>query len=158
MFFKKKITVAGTLVALVVLGIAASAPADPIFKNLKVLPKNTTHEQLDSVMHMFNSSLGVRCGFCHAADKDNPKKLDFASDEKGEKSAAREMMKMTERINKKFFHYKKDEGHPIPPVGCFSCHHGNPHPEPNAPKEEKKMPPPPPAQQPQPATPPAGNK
>jgi hypothetical protein len=147
MFFKKKITVAGTLVALVVLGIAASAPADPIFKNLKVLPKNITHDQLDSVMHMFNNSLGVKCNFCHASQKDNPKKLDFASDEKGEKNAAREMFKMTERINKKFFHFKKDADHPIPPVGCFSCHHGDPHPEPTAPgKEEKKAPPPPPQQ------------
>jgi hypothetical protein len=153
MFFKKKITVAGTLVALVVLGIAASSPADDhTFKNLKVLPKNTTHEQLDSVMHMFNNSLGVKCNFCHASQKDNQRKLDFASDEKGEKNAAREMMRMTDRINKKFFHFKKDADHPIPPVGCFSCHHGNPHPEASAPKEEKKMPPPPP-----PAPAPSGN-
>jgi hypothetical protein len=38
MVFKKKFTVAFTLVALVVLGIAASAPSDPVYKNLKVLP------------------------------------------------------------------------------------------------------------------------
>ncbi|HEY8898239.1 MAG TPA: c-type cytochrome [Niastella sp.] len=144
MFFKKKITVACTLVALVVLGIAASAPADPTYKNLKVLPKNITHEELDSVMHQFNSSLGVKCNFCHASQKDNARKLDFASDEKGEKNAAREMMRMTNRINKKFFHYKKDDQHPIPPVGCMTCHHGDPHPEATAPKEEKKGPPPPP--------------
>src|SRR3954464_15060449 len=114
MFFKKKITVASTLIALVVLGIAASAPADPTYKNLKILPKNITHEELDSVMHQFNSSLGVKCNFCHASQKDNERKLDFASDEKGEKNAARDMMRMTARINKKFFHYKKDNEHPIP--------------------------------------------
>jgi hypothetical protein len=136
MFFKKKITVACTLVALVVLGIAASAPADPIFKNLKVLPKNITHDELDSVMDMFNSALGVKCNFCHVARKDNPKKLDFASDEKGEKNVARDMMRMTNRINKKFFKYKKDEEHPIPPVGCITCHHGEPHPESKTPKME----------------------
>jgi len=153
MFLKKKITVAATLVALVVLGIAASAPAGPTFKNLKVLPKNITHEELDSVMHMFNGSLGVKCNFCHAQQKDNPKKLDFASDEKPEKSAAREMMRMTTRINKKFFHYKKDEKNPIPPVGCVTCHHGDPHPEAKAPKMEMKAPPPPP-----PAPAPAQNK
>lgn len=139
MFFKKKITVAGTLVALVVLGIAASAPADPVYKNLKVLPKNISHEQLDSVMHQFNASLGVKCNFCHAAQKDNPKKLDFVSDEKGEKNVTRDMMRMTNRINKKFFHFKQDDQHPIPPVGCITCHHGSPHPETMAPKE---MPPP----------------
>ena len=157
MLFKKKITVAATLVALVVLGIAASAPADPTFKNLKVLPKNTTHEQLDSVMHMFNKSLGVKCGFCHAAQKEDPKRMDFASDEKGEKNVARDMMRMTDRINKKYFHFKKDDDgdeHTIAPVGCYTCHHGTPHPEVNAPKEEKKAPPPPPAQ---PAPAPASN-
>jgi hypothetical protein len=143
MFFRKKITVAGTLVALVVLGIAASAPGHT-FKNLKVLPKNISHDELDSIMKQFNSSLGVKCSFCHASQKDNPKKLDFASDEKGEKNVTRDMMRMTTRINKKFFHYKKDDENPIPPVGCITCHHGSAHPEAKAPKEEKKAPPPPP--------------
>jgi hypothetical protein len=129
MFFKKKITVALTLVSLVVLGIAASAPAEPTYKNLKVLPKNTTHEQLDSVMHHFNESLGVKCGFCHAQQKDNPKKLDFVSDEKGEKNMSRDMMRMTNRINKKFFKYKKDAEHPLAPVTCITCHNGKAEPE-----------------------------
>lgn len=142
MHFKKKITVAATLVALVVLGIAASAPAEPTYKNLKVLPKNISHDELDSVMHQFNSSLGVKCNFCHASQKDNPRKLDFASDEKGEKNVTRDMMRMTDRINKKFFNYKKGDQQSIPPVGCMTCHHGSPHPEAQAPKEEKKAPPP----------------
>ena len=136
MFLKKKITVAFTLIALVVLGIAASAPADPIYKNLKVLPKNITHDELDSVMHHFNNSLGVKCGFCHAAQKDNSRKLDFASDEKGEKNAARDMMRMTNRINKKFFHYKKDTEHPVAPVTCITCHNGKAHPENTTAKQE----------------------
>lgn len=138
MFFNKKITVAGTLVALVVLGIAASAPAEPTYKNLKILPKNISHDELDSVMHQFNRSLGVKCNFCHAPQKDNARKLDFASDEKGEKNVTRDMMRMTDRINKKFFRYKKDDQHPIPPVGCMTCHNGSPHPEAMPPKEEKK--------------------
>ncbi|WP_207511385.1 c-type cytochrome [Longitalea luteola] len=138
MFFRKKITVAGTLAALVVLGIAASAPAEPTYKNLKVLPKNISHEELDSVMHQFNRSLGVKCSFCHAPKKDNPRKLDFASDDKGEKNVARDMMRMTDRINRKYFNYKKGDQHAIPPVGCMTCHNGTPHPEAMAPKEEKK--------------------
>lgn len=153
MFFKKKITVAGTLVALVVLGIAASAPADHTFKNLKVLPKNISHDELDSVMKEFNHSLGVKCNFCHAPQKENPKKLDFASDEKGEKNVTRDMMRMTNRINKKFFHYTKDDQHPIPPVGCVTCHHGSPHPEATAPKEMKAPPPAAPAPAPPPQNP-----
>jgi hypothetical protein len=148
MFFKKKIAVAGTLVALVVLGIAATRPADPIYKNLKVLSKNISHEELDSVMHEFNRSLGVKCNFCHAPQKNNQGKLDFASDEKGEKNVTRDMMRMTDRINKKFFKYKKENGS-IPPVGCNTCHNGSPHPEALAPKEKKKEPPPPTSAAPQ---------
>jgi hypothetical protein len=129
MFLKKKMSVAFTLIALVVLGIAASAPADPTYKNLKVLPKHITHDELDSVMHQFNDAMGVKCGFCHAPQKENPKKLDFASDAKGEKNAARDMMRMTNRINKKFFRYKKDAEHPVAPVTCITCHNGKAHPE-----------------------------
>ena len=140
MLFKKKITVAGTLVALVVLGIAATTPAAPAYKNLKVLPKNISHDELDSIMHQFNRSLGVKCNFCHAPQKDNQRKLDFASDEKGEKNITRDMMRMTDRINKKFFKFKKDDQHTIPPVGCMTCHNGSPHPAAMAPKEEKKTP------------------
>jgi hypothetical protein len=138
MFLKKKITVAFTLFALVVLGIAASAPADPTYKNLKVLPKNITHDELDSVMHHFNNSLGVKCGFCHAAQKENTRKLDFVSDEKGEKNVTRDMMRMTNRINKKFFHYKKEPDHPVAPVTCITCHHGKAHPENKTAEKEPK--------------------
>lgn len=135
MFFKKKITVFCTLIALVVLGIAASAPADPTYKNLKILPKNITHDELDSVMHHFNDALGVKCGFCHAPQKENPKKLDFASDAKEEKTFARDMMRMTNRINKKFFKYKKDDAHPVAPVTCVTCHNGKAEPENKTPKK-----------------------
>ena len=141
MIFKKKITVAATLVALVVLGIAASAPAGPTYKNLKVLPKNISHDELDSVMHQFNSSLGVKCNFCHVSQKDNPRKLDFASDEKGEKNVTRDMMRMTDRINKKFFNFRKGDQQIFPPVVFITCHIGTPHPHAPAPTEERKAPP-----------------
>jgi len=142
MFFKKKITVAGTLVALVVLGIAASAPADPIFKNLKVLPKNTTHEQLDSVMHMFNSSLGVKCGFCHSFENGKP---NFPSDAKPEKDIARYMLNMTGEINAKYFNSENStRPDTISVVKCVTCHHGNPHPADSVAAKPGNMPPPPP--------------
>src|SRR5690348_191634 len=103
----KKPLVLIAIVALVVLGIAASRPPAGEYKNLKVLPKNISHDDLDKVMHGFNDALGVKCNFCHAAQKDNPRKMDFPSDEKSEKNIAREMYKMTGRINKKFFKYKQ---------------------------------------------------
>jgi hypothetical protein len=131
--FRKKLMVILVLIVLVTAGIAANTPpADkPTYKNLKVLPKKINHDDLDKVMHEWTSSLGVKCNFCHAPVKDNPRKMDFASDEKPEKDIARNMFKMTARINKKFFHYSKSEQNPVPPISCITCHHGNPHPEGN---------------------------
>ena len=133
----KKLVVIAVIISAVAVSIAASRPpAPPLYKNLKVLPKNITHEEMDKVMHGFTESLGVKCNFCHASQKDNPRKMDFPSDEKPEKNIARDMMRMTAKINKKFFHYKKTEENPVAPIACMTCHHGNPHPE--AKKEDKK--------------------
>lgn len=131
MVFNKKLTVILSLVALVVISVAASRPpAEPGFKNLKVLPKHIGHDQLIKVMRDFNRSLGVKCDFCHAQNKEDAKKLDFASDEKEEKGAARGMMKMTNRINKKFFKIRRPAiGDTLSVITCNTCHHGNPHPE-----------------------------
>lgn len=92
----------------------------PRFKNLKVLNKNITKDELEVVMKGFKTALGVKCGFCHAQSKVDPSKLDFASDEKDEKKTARGMLRMAMRINKKYF---KDEKEPR--ITCFTCHHGD---------------------------------
>ncbi|GAA0563431.1 hypothetical protein GCM10009415_52080 [Chitinophaga japonensis] len=89
-------------------------------KNLKVLPKDISHEELENVMRGFKDALGVKCGFCHAPRKDDPKKLDFASDENEHKAVARDMMRMTARINKKYF-----KSHQVAAVSCYTCHRGN---------------------------------
>lgn len=101
---------------------------NPGFKNLKVLGKKTTHDELDSTMKAFNKALGVKCNHCHAASTVDPKKLDFASDENKNKDVARSMMRMTTRINKKFF-----KGEEIAAVACFTCHNGEKEPK-QAPK------------------------
>lgn len=102
-----------------------SLPQDPPkAKNLKVLPKDISHEELDNVMKAFKNSLGVKCGFCHAPQKDNPQKLDFASDDNEHKDVAREMMRMTAKINKKYF-----KGSQPMAVTCYTCHHGNEEPK-----------------------------
>jgi hypothetical protein len=134
----KKPLVLFTIVLLVVLGIAASRPPADTHKNLKVLPKNISHDDLDKIMDEWKDALGVKCGFCHAPQKDNPRKMDYASDDKPEKNAAREMFKMTGRINKKFFNYKKTAENPVPPVSCMTCHHGKAHPEGPGHTAEKK--------------------
>jgi hypothetical protein len=90
--------------------------------NLKVLPKDISEDSLHNLMKFYSKSLGVRCGYCHAQKKDDPKHLDFASDEKQEKNTAREMMKMTEEINEKYLH-KIADGH-LESITCVTCHMG----------------------------------
>ncbi|MBS1654834.1 MAG: c-type cytochrome [Bacteroidetes bacterium] len=136
----KKLFVAAGLAAFVIIGTAASKPPED-FKNLKVLPKHISHEELGKVMHGFNDALGVRCDFCHAPSEDG-KHMDFASDAKPEKSIARKMISMTNKINKKFFHgsSKVGEENAQLEVLCGTCHHGSPHPEFEAKGEQGKKP------------------
>ena len=126
----RKILAAIILTGFIAFGIAATTPPDDKHKNLKVLPKDISHEDLDKVMDQFKEALGVKCNFCHAPDADSTSHhLDFASDAKPEKDIARHMMKMTAKINKKYFSFNKDEsGKTIPAISCITCHRGNPHP------------------------------
>lgn len=102
-----------------------SLPREEKAKNLKVLPKNISHEDLEKEMRSYNKALGVKCSFCHSKQADNPQKLDFASDDKEEKETAREMLRMTMRINKKYFKSGKDEkGMQMMTVTCYTCHNG----------------------------------
>lgn len=91
-------------------------------KNLKVLPKNISHEELETVMRGFNMALGVKCNFCHAPKANGEKGLDFASDENKYKDVAREMIKMTKGINKKYFKHSY-EGKTTQ-ITCTTCHNG----------------------------------
>lgn len=128
----KKLSVACAFFIFIAAGIAATRPPEEHkHKNLKVLPKNISDEDLDKIMDDYKAALGVKCGFCHAPSKDSTNHhLDFASDDKPEKDIARHMFKMTAKINKKYFSFNKDEkGEAIPAVSCMTCHHGNPHPE-----------------------------
>ncbi len=131
----KKLLVTLGLSSVVVLSAMTAmqpGPAQPEMKakNLKVLPKNISHEQLDHIMGEWSHSLGVRCGFCHAPNPET-KKMDFASDAKPEKEMAREMFKMTATINKKYFKAGKDSTGMIMYTGvnCYTCHQGKEHPE-----------------------------
>lgn len=94
------------------------------FKNLQVLPKNISHEALDSLMKSFRTALGVRCNFCHVSVPGTPPKMDFASDDKEEKRTARKMIKMVLGINKKYFHKKATITSTALSVTCASCHNG----------------------------------
>ena len=91
-------------------------------QNLKVLPKNITHEQLDSTMKSFNLALGVKCNHCHAPKPNGEKGLDFASDANPKKEIARHMIKMTNQINKKHFKHAYDGI--VYNISCNTCHNG----------------------------------
>jgi cytochrome c553 len=119
----KTFFVIASLIAFTV--VCASFADDPKYKNLKVLSKKTTHEEMDSIMKHFSLSLGVKCGFCHVKNGD---KWDFASDENKHKDVSRSMMRMTNRINKKFF---RDASTPV--ITCYSCHNGKEEPGVNPP-------------------------
>jgi hypothetical protein len=99
--------------------------------NLKVLSKHISNDSLGRLMREYSFSLGVRCGFCHAASATDKDKLDFASDEKKHKEIARDMMRMTRRINRKYFDEERggEAGHQRLMVTCFTCHHGHAEPE-----------------------------
>lgn len=139
MLHHKKTLIVTCLLAVIVF-ITATAMRTPQqqeeqgFKNLKVLPKNITHDEMEKVMHDWSNSLGQRCGFCHARDAQT-NKTDFASDAKPEKLMARKMMTMTAKINKKYFKADKDDkDHSMmAAVSCYTCHNGKAQPEVNAP-------------------------
>ncbi len=121
---------------------------EPTYKNLKVLPKNITKDQMDSVMHHFANSMGKKCNFCHEYNQEE-KKMDFASDAKKEKDIAREMWKMTAKLNNKYFDIKDSKNMDAKlEVTCFTCHHGSEHPESkppmhdDGPREKRGGPPP----------------
>jgi len=131
----KKLAVAGSLIAFMVIGMAATRPPEEKpgkhKSNLKVLPKDISHEDLDRIMDNWKLALGVKCNFCHAPSKDSTSHhLDFASDAKPEKDIARHMFRMTAKINKKYFSFNKDDkGEMIPSISCMTCHRGSPHPD-----------------------------
>lgn len=123
----KIIAVLICLLPVVLCSSALTKPDKPKPKNLKVLPKDISHEELDKVMDGFKTALGVRCGFCHAKSAADSTKLDFASDANKHKDIARYMMKMTMRINKKYF--KQTGEHSMMKVDCITCHNGQKEPK-----------------------------
>ncbi len=99
---KKSFLIVFGCIICVMLFQAFTTTKDPEFKNLQILPKDISKDDLDSVMHHFAQSLGVKCNFCHVWNNDT-KKMDFVTDEKPEKKVARKMMLMAIDLNKNYF-------------------------------------------------------
>lgn len=145
---KRSILILAVFISFIVASLAFINADEPKYKNLKVLKKNTTKHELDSLMRFFTMSLGERCTFCHVKN-DEGKVSDFASDANPNKGTARFMMKMTAKINKKYFKDmdkgNENKGSLIQSVTCYTCHHGEGHPAVKPPmgKNGMGMPPPP---------------
>lgn len=132
----KKLKVVAVLAVFVFAGIAAvkQPERNDRFKNLQVLPKNITEDSLDKIMDGFNADLGVDCKYCHKHDK-KADTLIFDNDDKSEKEIARNMMRMTMDINKKYFQFNETvQAEQVQAVTCYTCHKEKPMPE----KEKKK--------------------
>ena len=137
---KKSFMVTLGLVIMICTSLAFTDNDDGIYKNLKVLPKDITEKQMDSVMHHYTASLSVKCNFCHVR-REGEAHPDFASDDNKHKLIARDMMRMTDQINDKYFDYtgaKRDLNTPLM-VTCYSCHHGAKNPATKPPVQERQQ-------------------
>lgn len=97
---------------------AAEKTTEQVQKNIKVLT-GLPQSQLIPVMNYMASSLGRRCNYCHV---NNNGQWDYVSDEKPEKSTAREMIKLVLDVNKNTFKGNVQ-------VGCYTCHRGRNQPQ-----------------------------
>ena len=135
---KKSIFIISIFIAVVLASFAFKKAEAVKYENLKVLPKNTTKQQMDSIMKHFSASLGVRCTYCHVRGNDAQMNFDFASDGNNKKAEARDMMRMMNKINRKYFRGGNEGGLA---VTCYSCHHGQEEPAtkpPAAPPRERQ--------------------
>lgn len=130
------ILILGVVVLMTQLSAFKSKPSEEIYsaqkwKNLTVLPQDISKDSLNFLMEGYANALSVNCDHCHAAQKDNPNKLDFASDDKIEKEIARGMIHMTDEINANYFqpHFPDPKPDQVFVVGCVMCHRGTVNPE-----------------------------
>ena len=136
---KRILSVIVCFIALILMSFAVTKD-EPTYKNLKVLPKNINKKQMDSVMHHFASSLGVKCNYCHQYNAEQ-KAMDFASDANEKKGVARDMLKMMQKLNKKYFDVNDSKNLTAKlEITCYSCHNGKANPA-------TQPPPPPPRPQ-----------
>jgi hypothetical protein len=105
------------------LSVPANAQLPEKFTNLQYFPKTTDRESLIQTMRGFSFSLGVRCEYCHAGKGGNGlEKMDWASDEKEPKKAARAMLRMVDTINQDYV--AKLGSQTRNRISCVTCHHG----------------------------------
>jgi len=102
------------IITTLILAAYLSVPLWAAYKNLQVLPKNISSDELKSTMKSISTALGVQCSFCH-----NMTAMDADTDKK---KKAVNMLRMTNDINTKYLTGTAK-------VMCITCHRGRPVPE-----------------------------
>ncbi|MGK2859924.1 MAG: c-type cytochrome [Thermoanaerobaculia bacterium] len=94
-------------------------PSSAVFKNVTVLGKVPAGRLLKIMEHGWGGSLGVKCDHCHLPGK-------WEADDVPGKEIARDMAKMTSRINGELLAeiegLKSNPEKPV--VNCTTCHRG----------------------------------
>jgi len=90
-------------------------------KNLQVLDKNITTEQLKKTMDGFTDQLGVKCTFCHMLEQ-------YDKDDLEHKRSARKMISLVQYMRANKARYFK-EGARDEEIACGICHRGKSEPE-----------------------------
>jgi hypothetical protein len=120
------------LLVLILVG-ATGGVALAQFKNLQVLPKNISKEELKLSMKAQAKALGVECDHCH----DVP---DMASDKVERKKIARAMMQMTSYMNDRWPEaVERIKGTEKNKVTCATCHLGHAEPPKWAPTDQQQQ-------------------
>ena len=104
---------------------AVNASAAPEHKNLQVLNKDISKDDLKKMMDGFAEQLGVKCTFCHIVDQ-------YEKDDRPHKADARRMIRLVLDMRAKKADYfgprVKDAV-----ITCSICHRGKAEPEPFVP-------------------------
>ena len=131
MTIAKPMAVARLLAVLILLlgaTVTMRAQIPQTFKNLQVLPKDISRNDLTVMMKSFAQGLGVRCEHCHVGEGNDLTKFDFAADTKPAKATARRMIHMVNQLNDLVVGLKVSPDMPatkVPPqITCFTCHRG----------------------------------
>ncbi len=113
-------------IAIITISFKPIQPEPKKLKNIKVFPATATYREVDHAMDQFKVDLGVKCNYCHAPSKENPKKLDMASDANPKKDISRDMMRMTAEMNKKYIAtIPHVDSIKVQLITCNTCHRGS---------------------------------
>jgi hypothetical protein len=127
----KKITVLSIIAGFTLLGILAAKPAQEEksrYRNLKVLSKSITEADMEYVMETFSVNLGANCLFCHPGKQNGAEfSIDNVTDQLQNKKVARDMLRMTMKLNKKYFNINMTGRMTVRGrIWCKTCHQGKP--------------------------------